>query len=361
MIDLAAIDIEIFGNPASRWMVAGAAALAAFVVLALARAAVTRRTRAEAEADPASWQATTRAIAGRVSVLFMLVVALDAGALMLQLPEEHVVLLATVLSVAVLLQAALIGDELVKIYAERHGRVTEAAESEISNAIALIRFFARAAIWSLAALMILGNLGIDVTALVAGLGIGGIAIALAAQNILGDLFASLSIVLDKPFVVGDFIIFGDDMGTVERIGVKTTRLKSLSGEQLVVPNNDLLSTRVRNMRRMRERRVVFRVGIVYETPHEKLARVAGLLREIVESEARVRFDRAHFASFGDFSLNFEVVYYVLGRDYNEYMDIQQSINLKVFKTFEDEGLEFAYPTRTVIVASPEDVAAAAGG
>ena len=256
-------------------------------------------------------------------------------------------------TIAIVLQAALIADAIVAIYALQHVARQDAAATSIRNAISLIKFLARTAIWSLAILMVLDNLGLDVTTLVAGLGIGGIAIALAAQNILGDLFASLAIILDKPFVVGDFIIFGEFSGTVERVGVKTTRLRSLSGEQLVVPNADLLSTRLRNMRRMHERRAVFTLGVVYETPYETLKRIPQMLQEIVEAEETARFDRAHFASYGDFSLNFEVVYYVLSPEYAKYMDTQQSIYFNIFKRFEDEGIAFAYPTKTVIMAGGE--------
>jgi small-conductance mechanosensitive channel len=205
----------------------------------------------------------------------------------------------------------------------------------------------RLALWSTVALLVLANLGIDVTAMVAGLGIGGIAVALAAQNILGDLFASASIVLDKPFVIGDFIIVGEDMGTVEHIGLKTTRVRSLSGEQLVFANNDLLKSRIRNFKRMNERRAAFGIGVTYQTPAEKLAAIPAMLREAVEAQSPTRFDRAHFKQYGDSALLFEVVYYVLSPDYNLYMDIQQAINLAVFRRFAEEQIEFAHPTYTV--------------
>ncbi|MEO0578147.1 MAG: mechanosensitive ion channel family protein, partial [Pseudomonadota bacterium] len=198
--------------------------------------------------------------------------------------------------------------------------------------------------------LILSNLGVNITALVAGLGVGGIAIALAAQNILGDLFASLSIILDKPFVVGDFLAVDSYLGSVERVGIKTTRLRSLSGEQLVFSNNDLLGSRVRNYGRLHERRIVFSIGVTYETTPAKLKAIPTILREAVEAEQDVRFDRAHFKSYGDFALIFEIVYYVLVADYNRYMDIQQSINFALFERLAEEGVAFAYPTQTVYVA-----------
>ena len=206
----------------------------------------------------------------------------------------------------------------------------------------------------LVALVALDTAGIDITALVAGLGVGGIAVALAVQNILGDLFASLSIVLDKPFVIGDFIIVGDMMGTVEHIGMKTTRVRSLSGEQLVFSNTDLLSSRIRNYKRMQERRALFRFGVTYQTSRDLLARIPEVVREVIEGRDETRFDRAHFAGFGDSSLDFEVVYYMLVPDYNAYMDTQQAVNLELVGRFEEIGIDFAYPTRTVFVEHPSD-------
>jgi small-conductance mechanosensitive channel len=183
--------------------------------------------------------------------------------------------------------------------------------------------------------------------------VGGIAVALAAQNILGDLFSSMSIVLDKPFVLGDFIIVGDLMGTVEKIGLKTTRIKSLSGEQLVFSNSDLLNSRIRNFKRMQERRAVFSIGVTYETPYEKLQTIPATIREVIESQELARFDRAHFASYGDFALVFEIVYYMKRPEYDLYMDTQQAINLELFRRFAESGIAFAYPTQTVHLNKPD--------
>jgi small-conductance mechanosensitive channel len=206
----------------------------------------------------------------------------------------------------------------------------------------------RALVWAVVGLLVLDNLGVDVTALVTGLGIGGVAVALALQNVLSDLFASLSIVLDKPFVVGDFIVVGDSMGSVEHVGLKTTRLRSLSGEQLVVSNSDLLGSRIRNYQRMSERRAVFQLGVTYETPPDKLRAIPAILRAVIEAQSATRFDRSHFKSYGAFSLDFETVYYVLTPDYNRYMDIQEAINLELLRHFTAHGIEFAYPTSTVL-------------
>ena len=195
----------------------------------------------------------------------------------------------------------------------------------------------------------------DVTALVAGLGIGGVAVALAAQNILGDLFASVSIALDKPFVIGDFVTVGEFMGTVEYIGLKTTRVRSLSGEQVVFSNTDLLDSRIRNFGRLYQRRVVLTLGVTYQTPREELARIPDTIREAIVSQGgdRVRFDRAHLASYDDSAITFEAVYVVLDPDYTLHMDIKQDVYLKVHEAFEERGIDFAYPTRTVFVEKEE--------
>ncbi|MBX5438580.1 MAG: mechanosensitive ion channel family protein [Thermoflavifilum sp.] len=208
-------------------------------------------------------------------------------------------------------------------------------------------------LWSMGVVFLLGNLGYNVTTLITGLGIGGVAIALASQTILGDLFCYFIIFFDRPFEIGDFIIVGDKMGTVEHIGLKTTRLRSLGGEQLIFSNKDLTDSRIHNYKRMEQRRVVFRVGVVYETPVEKLEKIPALLKEAVEKQSHVRFDRAHFASYGDFALIFEIVYYVLSADYNVYMDIQQAINLHIFRAFEAERIVFAYPRQIVEIVHPQ--------
>jgi small-conductance mechanosensitive channel len=225
-----------------------------------------------------------------------------------------------------------------------------AADPSTVAAMDLVGFLLRLFVWAAVLLLLLDNLGVNVTTLIAGLGVGGIAVALAAQNVLGDLFASLSIVLDKPFVVGDFIAVADFMGSVEHVGLKTTRLRSLSGEQVVFSNTDLLGSRIRNYGRMYERRVVSSIGVTYQTPPAKLRRIPEIIREIVQCQQKIRFDRAHFQNLGDSSLGFEFVYYVLTADYNHYMDVQQNINLALLEKLTDEGVEFAYPTQTVFVS-----------
>jgi len=235
-------------------------------------------------------------------------------------------------------------DALIKGYVMRKDE-DPARLQGMRGMLVLIHFF----IWAFGILYFLDNLGHNVTALIAGLGIGGIAIGLAAQAVLGDLFSYFAIFFDRPFQVGDFIIVGDFLGVVEYTGIKTTRVRSLGGEQIIFSNTDLTNSRVRNYKRMAERRVVFRFGVVYQTSAEHLKRLPALVKDIIEAIPGTRFDRAHFFSFGDFSLVFEVVYYVLGADYNLYMNIQQTINLRIKEICEEQGIEFAYPTQTLFL------------
>jgi small-conductance mechanosensitive channel len=250
--------------------------------------------------------------------------------------------------IALLVQFGLWGGEAINFWFRRYENQRQHLDPSRVTTMRAARILARLVLIVIVALLVLDNIpGVEITALIASLGIGGIAVALAVQNILSDLFASLSIVLDKPFVVGDFIIIDQFMGTVEHVGLKTTRVRSLSGEQLVFSNSDLLGSRIRNYKRMAERRVVFTIGVTYQTPHEKLSWIPVLIREVVESKENTRFDRSHFSGYGDFALQFETVYYVLAADYNLYMDIQQAINLDIYQRFEAEGIAFAYPTRTL--------------
>lgn len=205
-------------------------------------------------------------------------------------------------------------------------------------------------IWGIGIVFLLDNLGFEISAVIAGLGIGGIAVALAAQSVLGDLFSYFSILMDRPFETGDFIIIGPEhLGTVEHIGIKTTRIRSLSGEQIILSNSDLTNSRIRNFKRMERRRVVFRLGVTYQTPLEKLKAIPGVIKGIINGIGLTEFDRAHFTDYGNFSLNFEVVYFVLSSDHNTYRDIEQSINLAIYEKFVEMGIEFAYPTQTLYI------------
>lgn len=224
---------------------------------------------------------------------------------------------------------------------------------ENAGIIKLLGTLVKIILWAGAIVLFMSNLGINVTSLIAGLGIGGIAIALAVQNILGDLFNSLAIYFDKPFQIGDFVIVGEQMGTIKKVGIKTTRIQALQGEEIVVSNSDLMGARIQNFGVMQKRRIVFTVGVTYQTPAEKLRQVPDMIKGIISQQEQAEVDRAHFKSFGDSALVYEVVYYVLTGDYNRYMDTQQAINLGIVNKFESEGISIAYPTQTVYVSKHE--------
>ena len=206
-------------------------------------------------------------------------------------------------------------------------------------------------VWSIVFIVVLDNLGIKISTLVAGLGIGGIAIALAAQTVLGDLFSYFIIFFDRPFEIGDFLIVGDFKGTVEYIGLKTTRLSSLGGEQLIFSNQDLTNSRIKNYKRMNQRRASFQFGVTYQTGLIKLKEIPKIVENIITKIPETTYSRAHFASYGDYSLNFEVVYFVLSNDYKKYMDIQQEINFQLKEIFEKQEIVFAYPTQTILLTN----------
>jgi small-conductance mechanosensitive channel len=294
---------------------------------------------------------------GHTHIAVLAVVSAFVGTRVLALPAKAERIAIAALMIAIAVQALIWAHQIVNYALASFMRRRQVAdEPALAAGLGIAKFILLMALYAIILLFALSNMGVNITAWVTGLGIGGIAIALAVQNVLGDLFASLSIVLDKPFTIGDFIIVGDKMGTVERIGIKTTRLRSLSGEQLVLSNSDLLSSRIQNFKRMSERRVVFGIGVVYQTPLQKLKLVSGIITAAVKAQAKTRLDRCHFKSFGACSLDFETVYYVLDADYNLSMDIQQAINLEIIRRFEDEGIAFAYPTQTLYVvpdASPE--------
>jgi small-conductance mechanosensitive channel len=225
----------------------------------------------------------------------------------------------------------------------------EKLAEEKQTAIHGIKIVANILLWSLGILLVLSNFGIEVSTLAASLGIGGVAIAFALQNILGDLFSSFAIYFDKPFEIGDYVVIGNDSGTIKKIGLKTTRITTLQGEELVVSNAELTSARIKNFKRMKMRRVLFGFGVVYATPLAKLKKIPKIIESILEKEEKADLDRVHFKNFGDFSLNFEVVYYVKSRDYIVYMDTQQNINFAIKEAFEKEKIEMAFPTQTIFV------------
>jgi len=336
-----------FGNTLQSWLVASGILAAVFTFLILAQKIVVSRLSKLAAATDNQLDDLLVCMLRQTKFLVLLATSFFAASnyVVLKPSLEHILSKAIVL--IIIFQAGLWAGAAISFWLDREVEKRKKEDASSTPTLGLLGFVARLIVWVMAILLMLDNLGVNITGLVAGLGIGGVAVALAVQNILGDLLASLSIVLDKPFVIGDFIVVDSLAGSVEHIGLKTTRIRSLSGEQLIFANNDLLKSRIRNYKRMEERRAVFSFGVVYSSPPEKLKIIKDIVREIIERQPHTRFDRAHFKDYGDSALNFEVVYYVTRPDMLLYMDIQEIINLEILERFSKEGIEFAYPTRTI--------------
>lgn len=279
---------------------------------------------------------------------FMLGASLFAGFQSLELDQTHGYIADRIFIVLIAIQAIIWCNEAVRSWVE----VTLARKNDdpsLKTSMGFIQIILKFVLVVAVVLFALNNLGVNITTFIAGLGVGGIAIALATQNILGDLFSSLSIVLDKPFIVGDSISLGEWQGTIENIGLKTTRIRSINGEQIVVSNSDLLSSKIRNFKRMDERRVVFTLGLTYDAKRPQLRMAKSLVEEIIKKYPKTRFDRAHFLKYGASSLDIEVVYIFLSPDFAQYADTHESILLDINDAFAENNLEFAFPTQTLIV------------
>ncbi|QYF92643.1 mechanosensitive ion channel family protein [Massilia sp. PAMC28688] len=335
------------GNDIRAWSMALGAALAAWLLAMLVKKVAVRALSTLAGRTSTYLDDIAVAVVESTGKLFLTAVALYAGAQMLVLTPGAALLVQRCAMVGLFLQVALWGDLSVKEWLKRYRMRHVGEDVANTTSTAALGFVVRAAIWLVILLMVLDNFGVNITTLVASLGIGGIAVALALQNILGDLFSSLSIVLDKPFMVGDFITVDGVSGTVEYVGLKTTRLRGLGGEQIIFSNSDLLKARIHNYKRMQTRRIAFTVGVTYETDIGKLRALPEVIGEIIGQLGQARFDRAHLKGFGASSLDYEVVYYVNSADYQVYMDLQQAINLALIEYFAGHGLDFAYPTQTL--------------
>ena len=348
---LPVLSFHVAGNSVFAWLLAVAITAVTFGVLRLLLAVSHARLRRLAGKTRTKLDDTIIDLLGHTKSLFLLALAIFAASYVLDLDPTLAGLRRWVVVIALTIQGGVWGNRAVTLWLERQRITLGETDPGAVTTLQGLSYLIRATLWVAVVLLMLENLGYNVGTLLAGLGVGGVAIALAVQSILGDLFASLSIALDKPFVTGDFIIVGDYMGTVAKVGLKTTRVTSLGGEQLIFSNSDLLKSRIRNYKRMEQRRVVFAFGVLYGTTPDQLEGIPPFVREVIEGISDTRFDRAHFKEFGDSSYNFEVVYYVLSADYNMYMDIQQSINLALCRGFAERGIEFAFPTRTLHIES----------
>lgn len=341
----------ILNQPSSyEAMLACIVSMLVLLALILVKALVLRQLHRLAAMGRLTFLSYAEQIVGATRLPFMIGVALLAGASQLELSMRHEKWLHYCWVVVLVSQIALWANRFITIAVERAFEQHRQTNPSGATHLMVAGLISRIVLWSLAALVALDNLGFNITTLMASLGIGGIAVALAVQNILGDVLSSVSIALDKPFVIGDFIVVDGYMGTVEYVGLKTTRIRSLGGEQIIFSNTELLKNRIRNYKRMQERRVQFEFGVAYETALEDIEQIPRMVEEIVRAnEPDVRFERAHFKAYGESALQFEVVYYVLDPDHNKYMDIQQAINQTLLRRFRERDISFAYPTRTLYV------------
>ncbi len=354
------MDRVFLGYSLGEWL----ASASAFVLVAfgvpIIRAVLRRRCPIGVPGDR-SW----RTLVGRLNASWMRLTTLVIAAVCASIPfagvprVHDIARIALIVAVAVqfLRLTPVLVDWLLLVLSSKSKSPED--ERATSANLAGLRWLIVFVVYSLILLLALQNAGIEVTSLIAGLGIGGIAVALALQNVLSDLFGSLTIILDKPFVVGDFIVVGSEMGTVENIGLKTTRVRSLSGEQLVFGNTDLLASRIRNFKRMSERRVVLSFGVVYDTSADQLESINAIVRGAITDQSDVRFDRCHFYRFGASSLDFEAVYYINSPDYNAHMDAQQAVLFAITRAFASGSIKFAFPTQTLYIVSGESTPSSA--
>ncbi|PMS15315.1 mechanosensitive ion channel protein MscS [Trinickia dabaoshanensis] len=343
-------DLNAFmGISAIEWFYAAAAALVTYLLLSWILRIAVVRLAALAERTATQFDDLVVLLLKGTNRLTLVAAALLTGTNFLTIPDKWSNRLDHLWFLVVGFQIASWLNRAVTLWAQR--RLSEQGVATHNPVITTMgAWITRTLLWTILVLAVLANMGVDITAFVASLGVGGVAVALAVQNILGDVLASLAIGLDKPFEIGDFIVFNDIAGSIEHIGLKTTRIRSLSGEEIVCGNTALLKNTIHNYKRMRERRIVFGFGVTYDATVEQLKAVPALVKQAVEVAGNTRFDRAHFKAFGASSLDFEVVYYVTDPDYNLYMDVQQRINLEVMDGLYRIGLGFAFPTRTVHLA-----------
>lgn len=355
------------GATALQWIVAAAIVILCALVVMTVRRIMLSRLKAREGAEPASVAAARRLARDLLDswmALTTAAISLRLGLIVLD-PSAQVALWASraifiMLAVQGVRWVPIVLDWGIETYVSRHRAASGEPDPALRGAFNTFRWVGLLLLYIALFLLLLQNLGIEITPLIAGLGVGGIAVALAVQNILGDLFASLSITLDKPFVVGDFVVVGNEMGSIERIGLKTTRVRSLSGEQLIFANSDLLNSRIRNFKRMTERRVAFGLSVTYQTPPDVLEAIPGMIRDAIGSQP-TRVDRVHLTNLGASAIEFEAVYFVPSPDMTMFRNTHQAIILDVIRRFADAGVQFAYPTQTLhIVNAPTADGAPAG-
>jgi small-conductance mechanosensitive channel len=345
------LHFEFLGNPVMNWGLAVITFLVTLTVLPIVKGFIAARRRSWTPNDRLQFHSAielTTLLAARTSRVFLFAVALYLASRDLTFPPPVERAITIIIVCVFWLQVGLWAMASVRFAIDLRRARSSGLDALLTGSMDIILFCAGLVIWAMVLLLALDNLGVQIKPLLAGLGIGGIAIALAVQTLLGDLLASMSIALDKPFSVGDSLTIGDYQGTVEHIGVKSTRLRSLSGEQIIIANADIVKARVRNFGRMSERRAVFQFGINYDTPTDVLAAIPGEVRRIVEAQADTRFDRCHLLTYGDTALQFELVYFMTKSDFGLYADTQQAINLALLDRLRAMKVQLAAPTRALV-------------
>jgi small-conductance mechanosensitive channel len=336
-----------YGNSIADWAVAGFVAVATWLGLSIVRRLIVARSKRPKISDRPTPVRLIFHLLAHTKQFLIVALSLYAGQedLVFPLKAQHIV--DTVVVMAILLQMGLWAVRALKFYLQLK-ELERGPDSGFTGSLDIINFVAQMLIWSLLSLVALENLGINITALLAGLGVGGVAVALALQNVLGDLFASLSIALDKPFVVGDRLVIDAFAGVVERIGIKTTRMRSDAGEQIILSNADILKSRVRNYGRAPEQRALASIRVPYGTPRESLHAVPKLLEAIVREQPNARFERCHLKTLESAWLEFELAFFVQQPKINSLLDLQQAVNFRIIDEFRRLGVGFAYPTQRVV-------------
>lgn len=343
---------SFLGNSVKQWAISVTVFVLTWLLLVLITKWVISRARAAAEKTATRLDDAWLEVMGATGFFGFVAAALFFAHNFLDLTKGANQAIGRSLGILVGIQIALWVQRAVsaflQVWLDSQKTESIANQANATTIAGAVRFLSRLTIWTVLLLVVLSNLGVEITTIVAGLGVGGVAAALAVQQVLGDVIAGLSMYFDRPFDLGDVVNVADVQGKVTKIGLRTTRIDGLGGEKIVYPNGKLASNHIRNFGKMEERRVLFGIGIEYGVPAEKIEQARALLTEIVQAMERVRFDRAHFKELGAHSLNLEVVYFVLSPDYNEYMDIQHRINMEIYRRFEVAKIPFAFPTQTLM-------------
>jgi small-conductance mechanosensitive channel len=344
--DIDLLNRQVYGASVMEWLAAAATLIVVFVGLAALRHLLVRHLSGIAARSSTHLDDLAVEIIRRTRLYFLVLLAVYAATRVVTIPSDLARVLKGLAILLVLMQVGRWGNGLIGFFVKRQIQ-RRTSDVGVRATIQAMGYGGRFVLWTVLLITALQNFGIDVTALVTGLGIGGVAIALAVQNILGDLFAALAIVLDKPFVVGDAIQVDNINGTIEHVGLKTTRIRSLSGEQIIISNADLLRSRIRNYKRMEHRRAVFNLDLAFDTPPEKVSAVPSLVRTTIEGQPLTKFERCHWLTTEPSGIRLETVYFVLDPDFSKYADIQHAINLELLRRLRSDRIELGYVTRTI--------------